>query len=231
VSEALRELAPDNSRRAADFWIGMSPAAEDLMDVRIAWTPRAGLDGKAPAGAVTVRALQAEDQLFEGSSQGDGLRFQAAPGSVNLDLTIRDTTGEVMDREQRTISVPHPGDVKLALTTPILSRARNAAEVRALLEDPSPAPFAGREFSRTERVLVRVVPYGSASAGATVTAQLLGRLGNTLAELPVNTARAGAGYQVDLPLTSLAAGEFLIALAARTSADSVETYVPIRIGR
>jgi hypothetical protein len=34
-----------------------------------------------------------------------------------------------------------------------------------------------------------------------------------------------------LPLSSLATGEFLIAIAARTSADRVETLVPLRISR
>lgn len=231
ISEALEELAPDNSRRAADFWIGMSPAAEDLMDVHIAWAPRPGLDGQPPAGGVTIAAVHGEDRIFQGSSKDQPIRFKAPSGSLQLDLTIHDTTGEVIDREQRTVAIPNPAQATLALATPVVSRARNAAEMRALLENPAPTPFAGREFSRADRVLLRVIPYGSAAAGAAVTAQLLGRRGNTLTELPVRPAAVGSGYQIDLPLTSLAAGEFLVAVAARTTLESIETYVPIRVGR
>jgi VWFA-related protein len=231
IAEALRELAPDNSRRAADFWIGMAPVAEDLVDVRVAWSPRPSLEGQAPAGAVTIAAVHGEEKIFEGSSKDVPIRFKAPSGNIQLDLTIHDTRGEVIDREQRTVTIPNPAEATLALATPVLSRARNAVEVRAILDDPTPTPFAGREFSRVERVLLRVTPYGSAAAGAAVTAQLLGRRGNTLTELPVKPAPAGAGYQIDLPLTSLASGDFLIAVAARTTLESIETYVPIRVGR
>jgi len=96
---------------------------------------------------------------------------------------------------------------------------------------PEPPPFAGRDFSRSDRLLVRVAPYGTASADAEVTAQLVGPRGTTLAELPIHAEGEGGGFRLDLPLSSLATGEFLIAIGARTSADRVETLVPLRISR
>ena len=95
----------------------------------------------------------------------------------------------------------------------------------------SPMVHAGREFSREDRLLIRVSPYGTASADAEVTAQLPGPRGNTLLELPIHATADGKVYEVDLPLRTLASGEFLIALGARTATDRVETLVPLRIGR
>jgi hypothetical protein len=62
-------------------------------------------------------------------------------------------------------------------------------------------------------------------------AQLLGPRGNTLAELPVKRAATGGAFQIDLPLTNLASGDFVVAVAARNGGEHVETYVPIRVGR
>jgi VWFA-related protein len=231
VAQAFRELTPDNARRAADFWIGLSPSSEEAVNVQIAWTRRHVPDSRSSAAAVSATATMGEDKLFDGPLKEEGVRFKAPPGDVDIDFTIRDGAGEVIDREQRDLTVPSPAEATLALTTPVLSRARNALEVRAMAETETPLPYAGREFARTDRILLRVSAYGSASAGAAVTAQLLGRRGNTLAELPVRPLRQGGGYQLDLPLTNLAAGDFVIAMTARTTLESIETYVPIRVGR
>jgi VWFA-related protein len=230
IAQAFKELTPANARRVADFWVGLSPASEGA-EVQIAWTPRQIPESRSAAAAVSVTARLGGDTLFEGRVTPEGARFKAAPGTVELDFTIQDAAGEVIDREQRDLVVPTLAETTLALTTPVLSRARNALELRAMAEEAAPRPFAGREFSRSDRVLLRVQAYGSASAGAAVTAQLLGRRGNTLAELPIRPAGQGGGYLLDLPLTSLAAGDFVVAISARTTLDSVETYVPIRVGR
>lgn len=226
---AFRELTPDNSRRAADFWIGLAPGPDEQLDVTVAWTPRAGIDGRAAAAAVSLVAKSGDDTLFAGTAEAEGAAFRVNPGTVELDLTILDDEGEIIDREQRVVQVPEPE--ALTLTTPVVSRARNAAEFRSLSSEPVPTPFAGREFSRTDRLLVRGFAYGAGSAGAEISAQLVGPRGATLVELPVRPMGKDGRYVLDLPLTSLATGEFLIAIAARTPDDRVETYIPLRIRR
>ena len=67
-------------------------------------------------------------------------------------------------------------------------RARSASELRRLLSDPAPDPFAGRDFARSDRLLLRVAPWGSAARDAEVTAQLVGPRGTTLAQLPIHAA-------------------------------------------
>jgi VWFA-related protein len=229
VSAALRELAPDNSRRAADFWVGQAPGAGEGVELHVAWAPRPTTDERLTAAAVSLLAKNDTGMVFEGTVGDDGVIFTAAPGPLELDFTIHDQTGEVVDRELRDVDVGDPDQTILALTTPVLSRARNAAEFRALSEVST--PYAGREFSRTDRLLVRGFAYGVKAAGAEITAQLVGPRGATLAQLPVRQAGNQGGFLIDLPLTSLALGEFLIAIAARTPADHVETYVPLRIRR
>ena len=64
-----------------------------------------------------------------------------------------------------------------------------------------------------------------------MTAQLVGPRGTTLAELPIHSEGEGVGFRLDLPLSSLATGEFIIAIAARNSTERVETLVPLRISR
>ena len=233
VAKAFKELTPDNSRRPAEFWIGFAPGADNTAKVNLVWTPRPGIEGRAAAGGVLVSAKNGDVNLFEGPVKESGVSFMSPPGTVQLDLTIQDSSGEMIDREQRTITVPDVQKTTLALTTPVLSRARSSAEFRNLSSASEPLAFAGRDFTRSDRLLLRVAAYGSASADAEVTAQLVGPRGTTLAELPIHAEGEGAGasFRLDLPLSSLATGEFIIAIAARTPAERVETLIPLRISR
>jgi len=230
VAKAFKELTPDNSRRPAEFWVGLAPASDNQIQVNLVWTPRPGIEGRAAAGSVVAMATSGSGRLFDGVIKDGGIMFNSPPGTVQLDLTIRDSTGEMIDREQRTITVPDIQKTTLALTTPVVSRARTPAEFRQLTSLADSVAFAGREFSRSDRLIVRVSPYGTASNDAEVTAQLVGPRGATLAELPIHSEEGG-GFRLDLPLSSLATGEFLIAIAARTPAERVEALVPLRISR
>ena len=231
VAKAFKELTPDQARRPAEFWIGLAPASAAACEVNIAWTPRPGIEGRAAAASVLVTATNGSERLFDGLLKDGHGSFNAPAGTVQLDFTIRDSAGEMIDREQRSVTVPDLGKTTLALTTPVVSRARSASEVRSLLSVPEPIAFAGREFSRSDRLLLRVAPYGTASTDAEITAQLVGPRGATLAELPIHAEGEGGGFRLDLPLSSLATGEFLIAIAARTSGERVEALVPLRISR
>jgi VWFA-related protein len=231
VAKAFKELTPDNSRRPAEFWVGLAPGTGNTAKVNLVWTPRPGIEGRAAAGGVIASAKNGGAVLFEGEVKEDGISFESPAGTVQLDLTIQDSNGDMIDREQRTVTVPDVEKTTLALTTPILSRARSSAEFRSMSSSSEPVAFAGREFNRSDRLLLRVAPYGSASADAQVTAQLVGPRGTTLAELPIHAEGEGAGFRLDLPLSSLATGEFIIAIAARTPAERVETLVPLRISR
>ena len=135
VARAFKELTPDNSRRPVEFWIGLAPSSANACEVHIAWTPRPGIEGRAAAGSVLVTAMNGTERLFDGLLKDGPASFNAPAGTVQLDFTIRDSAGEMIDREQRTVTIPDLGKTTLALTTPIVSRARSASEFRSLMSD------------------------------------------------------------------------------------------------
>jgi VWFA-related protein len=224
VARAFAELPTDTVRRPADFWVGLTPGDNGTCDVTIAWISRGTL-GDRPPSSVDIVATNAEGEVHAGTVEPRGTSFAAAPGSLVLNLSVRDSEGEIIDKEVRTVSVPRADAASLALSTPVMFRARNPVEARAL--DHNPPVYAGRDFDRSDRLRVRVQVYGNASDGATVSARLLGARGASLATLPVHSVRPGL-YQVDL-VPSISRGEFLIAIEAVKDAERVEAMVPFRV--
>jgi hypothetical protein len=102
-------------------------------------------------------------------------------------------------------------------------------DFQQLKADPRATPTAAREFSRAERVFVRVITYGSTVAPS-VTAKLLNRTGQAIADLPVAPAAAAPGaHDVDLALASLAPGEYLVELTLGGGGDPVKQLVGFRV--
>jgi VWFA-related protein len=228
IEKAFAELTPANATRYAEIWHGLVPD-EDCCDIQVAWTPRASRGGDTEAVRVSLEASTAGGELYSGDFDQSGVTFDAAPGVVELAFTVRDAAGEIIDRETRDVVVPDDDDTALALSTPIVYRARTAGEQRALVSDAAPLAFAGREFDRTDRLRVRVAPFGSAKDGAEVSARLIGSRGKPLAELPIKAAADNRAYELDLPLTQVASGSFLISIEARKGDVRAEALVPIRV--
>jgi hypothetical protein len=151
--------------------------------------------------------------------------FEAEPGKVQLLLTVEDGEAQILDKDSQEISVPDLTSADVLVATPQVFRARTAREWQTLAADPKAVPTITREFSRSERLLVRFNIY---SAGATVpTARLLNRAGERMTDLQVQPAGiGGAGHQLDLALSGLAAGEYLIEIAA----DEKKELLAIRVG-
>ena len=51
-------------------------------------------------------------------------------------------------------------------SSPVLLRARTPLELRAIQAEPDPHPFGGRQFERTDRIIVRFAVIGPAAADA-----------------------------------------------------------------
>ena len=228
VAKAFAELPPVIARRPVDFWIGVAPGPGDDGTVTVAWTSR-GTVGNRQAASVEVVAAGEAGQVHAGPVDAHGERFDAPPGMLTLTLSVRDSAGELIDREVRAVPVPRPARASLAFGTPVVFRARNPLELRALNEDPQPPVYAARDFDRSDRLRVRVQLYGTASGDASVSARLLGARGKALADLLVQTRDKGGIYEVDLTPSSISRGEFVIAITAVKGSERVETMVPIRI--
>ena len=116
---------------------------------------------------------------------------------------------------------------QVVLGTPQVWRARNAREFRALQEHPEAAPVAAREFSRTERLLIRVPAFGADTP--LVSARLLSRLGVPMRDLPLATGDDASTRQVDLPLSGFAVGDYVIEFTARGTGRDVRESLRFRV--
>jgi len=141
-------------------------------------------------------------------------------------IRVLDRAGEVVDRETRSVMTRSAED-RLWLTA-VVHRAASPAEVRSLAAGDAPI-YAGREFVRTDRLLIRIHPYGKIEASITLTGRLIDRRGATL--LPLAISGSSAGWQLDLPLASIAPGDFALVFEARNGDERAETVVPLRVRR
>lgn len=61
-------------------------------------------------------------------------------------------------------------------------------------------------------------------------AVLLNRRGDKLADLPVTPAKAGGTHQIDLGLSTLAAGEYVVQITDKGQSGQAQQLVAFRIG-
>jgi hypothetical protein len=152
---------------------------------------------------------------------------------VQLQTTVRDAKGNILDEDRRPFVVPDFSVADLAIGAPVLLRARTVAEARAIAGGRQAVPFAGREFIRTDRLFVRFTVYGAVASEADVSAWLTNRAGATLLSLRVAKmlARADAGneYEIDFPLASIARGDYVIAVAAAHGDERARSLVALRV--
>jgi VWFA-related protein len=155
--------------------------------------------------------------------------FDAAPGKVHLRVSVEGAGSQVLDTETREISIPDLTTPQTALGTPQVFRARTAREQQQLKTDADAVPVAGREFSRTDRLFVRVPAYGPGNTTPTVTAKLLNRDGQPMTELPVTPGASEAARQVEVPLASLAPGDYVLELTATGQGGDAKQLVAFRV--
>lgn len=243
VLEALSSIAAlPSALRPIHTWIGTERRG-DRTRVTLVWEPGPAAPGERhePPSRVSIVARTSDRSvIFEGvsadsrvgaaASGGSGggphrVFFDADPGVVELQLMIESSNG-LMDTETRSVEVPDYTLARTAtLSTPKVFRTRTEPERRALLGDAAAVPSAVREFRRSDRVLVRVDAYGP---GASPWAALLNRRGDEMHDIEVLPSTIEGAYQIDLPLSHLAAGEYVIAIQPAPGTEG-RTLVPIRI--
>jgi VWFA-related protein len=235
--------APEPPRRISPLirpWFGIARGAPGKTEVDFVWEPASRVPGDrarlSQPARLTLQAFAADgSQVFEGvvkasgsagpDVSGDSMRatFQAAPGRLRLRMAIEDAAARPLDTDVRDLVVD-PMTASVALGTPEVFRARNARDLRTLMADPEAVPVAAREFSRIERLLIRVPAY-SPDGQPSVTARLASRAGS-MRDLDVTPGPAPDRFQIDLPLAGLASGEYVIQLRVATS-DSGESRADV----
>jgi VWFA-related protein len=228
-------------------WFGVSRGAAGKTRVMFVWEPAAPVPGvrtrQASPSRVVLTALGPDGmELFEGPVLPAGpLRpdiadeaqaraiFDAPPGQLRLRMSIEDDAGQTIDSDVRELAV-RDLNAPVVLGTPEVLRARTARDFRALEGDPDAAPVASREFSRTERLMIRVAAYAPSGVDLTLSAKLLNRKGQTMRNLAVQLEAAPSPrHQIDLPLAALAAGQYQIEVTAKTAAGEVKDLLEFRV--
>lgn len=255
VDSALATIsAPARSSRLVRTWIGTDRGSNGKTKVTLVWEPvgrlpgeparptetpaRMALTATAPDGspyfrgrAPTPTAATSAPATAAGTGASGGvLTFEAPPGPVQLRLAVESIDSEVLDSEVREFKVPDLSGSAIALGTPEVFRTRTVREFQQAKGDANARPTAAREFSRTERVFIRIPAYGAA-AGPQITARLLNRAGDAIAELPVvaSTVRPDSAREIDLALNSLPQGEYVVEVSIAGPGEPTKELIGFRI--
>jgi VWFA-related protein len=227
-------------------WFGTSRGADGKTRVTFVWevAPRATVTVervRRQPFQLVLKALAPDNSvLFEGvvMPTGPGVIdespvaasravFDVPPGRVRLRMAIQDAAAQTLDSDVRSISIR---DMRsgVSIGTPEVLRARNAREFRAL-ENEAAVPVASREFSRTERLMIRFRAYGPVNAPVSVAARLLSRMG-PMRDLPVTSASDASSVNwIDVPLAGLAVGEYMIEVSATSGTGQVKDLIDFRV--
>jgi hypothetical protein len=138
--------------------------------------------------------------------------------------------GQVIDSVTRELTVPDFTKVEVTMGTPRVFRGRTVRDLANIRANPAAVPTADRDFSRAERLLVRVDAYTPGGVTPKVTARLLNRNGQKMSDLPIQTP-AGGSAELEFALSALPAGDYLIELNAAAESGTAQEMIAFRIGR
>ena len=225
-----------------DVWFGVTRATETQGRVVVTWEPGRSFVGttRSNAARVTLKATTRDGKvLFEGilapmrvggvadATATDRAEFDAPAGRVQLDMTILGIAGEKLDVDARDLEVPAMKGTSPLLLPAILIATQSERGFREVTADADAAPDPSREFRRTERLVIRVPAYVSGMP-AHVTGRLLNRLAQPMRDL-VALPDADGISQFDLPLATLAPGDYYLQFSVPSASAPVDQRVAFRI--
>ena len=153
--------------------------------------------------------------------------FEAPPGKIQLRYQVENERAAIVDTDVREVEVPDLSAPEVQVTTPVVLRARTVKEFRDLSVDAKAIPTPGREFRRTDRLILRFDVSGPGGFTPEVRARLLNRAGQPMNDIPLGTS--GSGFQLDLPLAGMAAAEYIIEISAKTESGQARQLVAFRV--
>jgi VWFA-related protein len=223
-----------------NVWFGVTRATETQGRVVVTWEPGQNVvgTGRSSAARASLKATTKDGKvLFEGTlspmraggatDPGDRAEFDAPSGRVQLDMTILGMSGQKLDYDARDLDVPMmKGAVPLLLPAIVIS-TQSAREFRAVTADVDASPDPSRLFRRTDRLVIRVPAY-AAGAPVRVTGQLLNRLAQPIRDLEA-LPDAGGITQFDLPLASLAPGDYYLQFSVSGPGGPVDQRIQFKI--
>jgi VWFA-related protein len=203
---SLMALGPDGS----PYFRGRVP------DVVLASAASAGSAAPATGGATAPK----------GPSR---VTFDVAPGKMQLRVSVEGNGSEVLDSEVREINVPDLTSAQTVFGTPQLFRARTVREYQQLKTDPDAVPVAAREFTRTDRLMIRVPAYGPGATAPTLSVHILNRAGQPMSELTAAPAAKSGEQQIEVPVAGLAPGEYIVEIKAGGESGEAKELLGFRV--
>src|SRR5262245_20747378 len=192
------------------------PARVSLMAVAPDGSP--AFRGRVPDVAVASTSSSGAAVAGQGGAAMRGasrVSFDVPPGKIQLRVSVEGTASQVLDSEVREMTVPDLTASTTLLGSAAIVRARTIPEFNRLKADADAVPTAAREFSSTDRLLVRVPTYGPGDKAPNLSVHLLNRAGQSMVELTAAPLTAAPSQmQFELPLTSLPPGEYVIEIKA-----------------
>jgi VWFA-related protein len=155
--------------------------------------------------------------------------FDAAPGKVQMRVTVEGSSASVLDTETREIAIPDLTSAQPTLGTPAVHRARTIPELNKLKADADAVPTAAREFTRMERLLIRVPTYGPGGTSPALKVHLLNRAGSAMNELQASPSPRAGEQQIEMPLAALPPGEYVIEIKAGDQAGDAKELLAFRV--
>jgi hypothetical protein len=231
--------------------VGSQKGATGKTRVTLVWEPSPAPPGarRDPIGAVSLLVADSAGNLvYRGKSAAPAapagpsaaarpaagsqqVSFDAPPGKLELRLTVEGTEGAgTLDRENQTVEIPDFSGVQPALSTPRVFRARTARDVQVLQADAAAVPAVGREFSRTERLVIRFDAYLPGTEQPAPTARLLNRAGTKMSDVQVTPGGTPGAFTVDVGLNTVPPGEYLVEIAMTGTGGETTSLVPFRVG-
>jgi VWFA-related protein len=247
IANALSAVAePAKGGHSTRFWTGTDRGTNGKSRVTFVWEPRPPQQGaraeEAPAKVMITATAPDGSPVFRGPAvapepdpanptapAGAAVTFDAAPGQIEMRLVVENANGQVVDSTTQSLTVPDYSRTQISFGTPRVFHARTAREALQIRNNVDAQPSAAREFSRAERLLIRFDAYTQDGAKADVTARLLNRQGTAMSDVPIQTAE-GKPLLIDFPLASLAAGEYVIELNAKSPSGAAQQLIGFKVG-
>jgi len=254
MEAALASINRPSRSAVVQTWVGTARGENGKTRVTVVWEPVSHVPGEhyeapsrvavtaiAPDGSPYFRGRVPDVALAStspGSAAAGGgpaprgpqrVTFDAAPGRMQLRLSVEGSAAQVLDTEVREITVPDMTAASAAIGTPLVFRARTARELQLLKADADPVPVTTREFQRSDRLLIRVPAYGPGGTAPVLSVHLLNRAGQPISELPVVPAPMAGEQQIELPLAGMAAGEYIFEIKTTAEGGEAKELLGFRV--
>ncbi len=225
VGDALAAMPHTARGRLFDLWGGAAIAPSGKPVLTVSWESlvETGM-ADAPASPIDHVIVTATsiygDEVFKGpvpvndqtGRRAGAVSFEVSAGGVHLVGVAESASGRRLDTQEQNVDTPDPAATGLRLTEPIVFRGRTARDIQQIRSAEVPVPTASREFSRTERLLIRFQILGVSGPPPVPAVALLNQFGKTMVALPPPACGAGGTCEINMGLGSLPPGQYLIAI-------------------